>query len=71
MQSFGDFCLSVHPNPPVLKGKGRLRESMHLRYSYTQHKGIVVMLHVSPAQWCSSTVQLLPVCVYMAPTSAT
>ena len=55
-------CPSIRPNPPVLNGKGRLRESTHSR-----HKGIVVML--SPAQ-CSS-VQLLPVCVYMAPTSAT
>ena len=54
---------SIHPNPPVLNSRGRLRESTHSR-----HKGIVVML--SPAQWCSS-VQLLPVCVYMAPTSAT
>ena len=57
---------SVRRNPPVLNGKGRLRESTHSRYTW--HKGIVVML--SPAQWCSS-VQLLPVCVYMAPTSST
>ena len=45
---FGDFCLSICPNPPMLNGKGSLRESMHLRY--TRQKGIVVMLN--PAQWC-------------------
>ena len=56
--SFGNFCLSIRRNPPVLNGEGRLRESTHSR-----HKGIVVML--SPAQWCSS-VQLLPVCIYIA-----
>ena len=50
----------------MLNGEGSLRESMHLRY--TGHKGIVVM--VSPAQWYSSE-QLLPVCVYVALTSAT
>ena len=49
----------------MLNGKGHLKESTHSRY--TRRKGIVVML--SPAQWCSS-VQLLPVCVYMALTSA-
>ena len=50
----------------MLNGKGHLRESKHSRY--THHEGRVVMS--SPAQWCSS-VQLLPVCIYMAPTSAT
>ena len=58
--------LSVRRNPPVLNDKGCLRESTHLKYMW--HKGRVVML--SPAWWCSS-VQLLPVCVDMAPTSAT
>ena len=65
LQLFGDFCPSVCPsvrrNPPMLNSKGRLRESTHSRYNK-------VML--SPAQWCGS-VKLLPVCVYMALTSAT
>ena len=55
LQSFGDFCPSTCPNPPVLNGKGRLRESTYSMC--TQHKGIAIML--SPAQWCySSSVQL-------------
>ena len=67
----GDFCLSVRPSVRQLQpsyakwSEGRLRASTHLRYA--GHKGIVVML--SPAQWCSS-VQLLPVCIYMTLTSA-
>ena len=52
---FLSVCPSVRRNPPVLNGKGHLKENMHSRY--TRQKGIVVML--SPAQWCSS-VQLLP-----------
>ena len=42
---------------------------MHSRY--TQHKGIVAIIMLSPTrptQWCSS-VHLLPVCIYMALTS--
>ena len=42
---------------------------MHSRY--TQHKGIVDIIMLSPTrptQWCSS-VHLLPVCIYMALTS--
>ena len=38
---------------------------------YTQHKGIVDIIMLSPTcptQWCSS-VHLLPVCIYMALTS--
>ena len=42
----GDFCLSVRLsvscNPPMLNGKGRLRESTHLRYA--GQKGIVEVL---------------------------
>ena len=37
---------SVHRNPPMINGKGRLRESTHSRYA--RHKGIVIMF--SPAQ---------------------
>ena len=61
------FVRAVRCNPPIYAkitdSKGRPIESMHSRY--TGHKG-----KVSPAQWCSS-VQLLPVYVYMALTSAT
>ena len=48
--------LSIHPNPSVLNGKGRLREGAHSQY--TPHKGIVIML---------SSVYMYN----MAPTSAT
>ena len=50
--------------PTQGSGSTRLIHTLKL-----QPKGVVVMLHVSHAQWCSS-VQLLPVCVYKAPTSA-
>ena len=56
----------LQPSYAKMNGKGHLRESTHSRY--TGHKGIVVM--VSPAQWYSSE-RLLPVCVYVALTSAT
>ena len=51
LQSFGDFCPSVRPY-----GKGRLRESTHLRI--TRHQGRVVTL--SPAQWYNSVQLWLP-----------
>ena len=57
----GYNCLAIFVRPSVrVHGKGRLRESTHPR-RFTR---------IKEAQWCSS-VQLLPVCVYMEPTSAT
>ena len=53
--------LSIHCNPPMLNGKGRLRDSTHSRYTRTQRNS---------GHWYSSE-QLLPICVYMALTSAT
>ena len=56
LQSFGDFCPSVRPSvcPSVRPyGKGRLRESTHLRI--TRH-----LVTLSPAQWYNSVQLWLP-----------
>ena len=63
----GDFSPSVRPaKPPLLNGKGNLRERLNT-YAFKENSGHIKSYS---RRGVASSVQLLAVCVYMAPISA-